>query len=834
MRRWKATFVVTLAISLLTSLAPVSAKHPTRLRANTNSINQPSERSQQEPKSLMGSEEPRAEAKIDFVAPVSVDDALAIAALQNLKVTQIQHSFMIGKEKFVGFYVVDADDSPATLATNLAANYRAFLQDIADPAEENVPDMSPSDPVAGEKLKQRRVQAEQALIRSYQDELRVVGITVIGAENQIDAVKDASPLVSKVTAGPSEQQRISAESLSKGSATPLAATNVDETTWVPVSGRTITAPSAAGGRYVEQQMQWSNVSGFGPNSTYEHDFFLKNSAGVQHPAGTYLDRSEIPGRIPKVEYYTSNLPTYYLDSRLLDGTLYGLLGTDEVAFTIGCPRASEIKVNTLYTSYIRTKNGDADVDDGKLQAQLGHRKPSSCYGTGCSYADQTVPLVPAWEVPVPGTKVWSRKVGTPVIDPGSLSALGPVTARITTPTSGATIRYTTNGADPDGSSPVYSGPLTFNSSVTLKARAFKSNLPDSDVATVSYSIVQQKVATPSINPGSLSSTGPITASISTATAGATIRYTTNGTDPSGSSTVYSGPLTFNSSVTLKAKAFKSGMTESGVAAVTYSISPPQKVAKPSINPAPGTYTGPVSVSISTVTAGAAIRYTTNGADPTSGSPVYSGPLTFNSSVTVKARAFKSGMSDSDVATATYSVQVPQPLSASCGISPNPVTLGQGATVSAGASGGAGAYRYRINGVDTGTIPSLAVLPSNAGTFSANVTVTDGRNTQASASCSAQVVPPNPYLTGFRYSPNPAKATKVVNLDIYGGGFASNAQVWFVGPGCGSPGCQTFAVNVASPAYIAAAAVLNNTGTYTVNIRNGTGAWVTVGTITVVK
>ncbi len=91
------------------------------------------------------------------------------------------------------------------------------------------------------------------------------------------------------------------------------------------------------------------------------------------------------------------------------------------------------------------------------------------------------------------------------------------------------------------------------------------------------------------------------------------------------------------------------------------------------------------------------------------------------------------------------------------------------------------------------------------------------------------------MTGFSYSPNPAKATQVVSLNIYGGNFVSGStQVWFVGPGCSAPGCQTNAVNVVSAAYISAQAVLNITGTYTVNIRNGSGSWVQAGTVTVVQ
>ena len=77
------------------------------------------------------------------------------------------------------------------------------------------------------------------------------------------------------------------------------------------------------------------------------------------------------------------------------------------------------------------------------------------------------------------------------------------------------------------------------------------------------------------------------------------------------------------------------------------------VSAPSFTPAGGSFSGSVSVTISTSTSGATIHYTTDGADPTTSSSVYSSALTFNSTTTLKARAFKSGMNDSDVTTATY-------------------------------------------------------------------------------------------------------------------------------------------------------------------------------------
>ncbi|MEK7683826.1 MAG: chitobiase/beta-hexosaminidase C-terminal domain-containing protein, partial [Verrucomicrobiota bacterium] len=73
---------------------------------------------------------------------------------------------------------------------------------------------------------------------------------------------------------------------------------------------------------------------------------------------------------------------------------------------------------------------------------------------------------------------------------------------------------------------------------------------------------------------------------------------------------------------------------------------------PTFAPASGA-TVPVTVTISNTTSGATIRYTTDGTDPTASSTVYSSPLSLTAATTLKARAFKSGMLDSDIATANY-------------------------------------------------------------------------------------------------------------------------------------------------------------------------------------
>ena len=89
--------------------------------------------------------------------------------------------------------------------------------------------------------------------------------------------------------------------------------------------------------------------------------------------------------------------------------------------------------------------------------------------------------------------------------------------------------------------------------------------------------------------------------------------------------------------------------------VTYSSGGQQQetVATPTFTPEGGTYTEAQSVTISCATEGSTICYTTDGSEPTSNSTQYSVPLNINTTTTLKAKAFKSGYTESATATATY-------------------------------------------------------------------------------------------------------------------------------------------------------------------------------------
>lgn len=86
------------------------------------------------------------------------------------------------------------------------------------------------------------------------------------------------------------------------------------------------------------------------------------------------------------------------------------------------------------------------------------------------------------------------------------------------------------------------------------------------------------------------------------------------------------------------------------------VDPP--VATPTFNPAGGTYSDPVNVTISCATSGASIYYTTDGTTPTASSTLYSAPIAVSTTTTIKAVGMKSGMSNSSIASATYTFMTP--------------------------------------------------------------------------------------------------------------------------------------------------------------------------------
>lgn len=79
------------------------------------------------------------------------------------------------------------------------------------------------------------------------------------------------------------------------------------------------------------------------------------------------------------------------------------------------------------------------------------------------------------------------------------------------------------------------------------------------------------VATPTINPAPGTYTTAQTVNILCDTSGATIKYTTDGSNPTANSPAYTGAIIISSTATVKAYAVKSGMTDSAIASANYII-----------------------------------------------------------------------------------------------------------------------------------------------------------------------------------------------------------------------------------------------------------------------
>ena len=93
-------------------------------------------------------------------------------------------------------------------------------------------------------------------------------------------------------------------------------------------------------------------------------------------------------------------------------------------------------------------------------------------------------------------------------------------------------------------------------------------MTNSGVSSASYTL---KAATPTFDPPAGSYlVGPLTVSISSASPGVTIYYTTDGSTPTTSSTRYTGPILVILNTTVKAIAVRDGWSQSSVGSASYS------------------------------------------------------------------------------------------------------------------------------------------------------------------------------------------------------------------------------------------------------------------------
>jgi hypothetical protein len=175
-------------------------------------------------------------------------------------------------------------------------------------------------------------------------------------------------------------------------------------------------------------------------------------------------------------------------------------------------------------------------------------------------------------IPVLGVKTRMPIVEKPVIfqPSGTYTASQPLVLSDATP--GAVIYYTLNGETPTETSGIrYTGPRTIDASVTLKAVAYAPGHAPSPAAAATYRLLAAK---PVISPPGGKFSAPVTVTIAGSTPGAVIFYTTDGTLPTTSSKVYTGPFKVSANRHVRAIAACTGFTTSSPVLQIFSVAAP--------------------------------------------------------------------------------------------------------------------------------------------------------------------------------------------------------------------------------------------------------------------
>jgi peptidoglycan/xylan/chitin deacetylase (PgdA/CDA1 family) len=333
---------------------------------------------------------------------------------------------------------------------------------------------------------------------------------------------------------------------------------------------------------------------------------------------------------------------------------------------------------------IKAWNTAADVESAVTRAEANgggwvpfvfHHVCDGCDPDGYSVSPAVLSAFLDWLAPRASSGTYVRTIRDVVSDKtpptssiacnGAVCSSGwyntsPVTVSLSATDAGtavSAIRYTTDGSDPSASSSLYTAPFSVSTTATVKYRAW-------DVAGNVEATKSQLIQADSTAPvssiacnGAVCSSGAYTAAVSvslsatdTGSGVAAIRYTTDGSDPSTSSPLYSAPFSVSSTTTVKYRAWDvAGNVEATnsqliqVNTTAPDTTPPtSSIACNGAACSSGWYAPPVKVSLSATDGGsgvAAIRYTTDGSDPSTSSPLYTGPFNVSTSATVKYRAW---------------------------------------------------------------------------------------------------------------------------------------------------------------------------------------------------
>jgi alpha-tubulin suppressor-like RCC1 family protein len=270
--------------------------------------------------------------------------------------------------------------------------------------------------------------------------------------------------------------------------------------------------------------------------------------------------------------------------------------------------------------------------------------PSVTSGSVIPVAQSLTLKVRAFQTGTPPSAVvagsYELKATAPVLSPAAGTYTSPQTVTITTTTSGAVIRYTLDGSEPNPSSTAYSSAVGVSLTTMVKARVFKTGWTTSELGAAAYWITGSVVDAPTFSPAAGTYRGDVMVTLASPVSGSLVRYTLDGSDPTDTSSAFGLPIVLRATTTIKARLFRAGHTPGPVASSTYTLDAPGAATSPTISPVGGHFATQQTVTI-TGPPGATLRYTITGADPTSSDTTIAsgGTITIDKSQVLKVRAW---------------------------------------------------------------------------------------------------------------------------------------------------------------------------------------------------
>ena len=278
----------------------------------------------------------------------------------------------------------------------------------------------------------------------------------------------------------------------------------------------------------------------------------------------------------------------------------------------------------------------------------------------------------------------------------------------------ASIHYTTDGSDPTVASPTYTGSFSVSATTTVKYRAWDNS---GNVEPANTQLIQIDTTAPtssiSCNGASCSSGWWYNAAVNVSLSAtdsqsgvASIHYTTDGSDPTLASPVYTVPFAVSSTTTVKYRAWDyAGNVEAiNSQLIQLDTTAPTVAIACNSSPCQTWYNAVVTVTL-TASDGqsgvAQIRYTTDGTTPTlTNGTVYTAPFAINANAKVEYSAWDNAGNASTTASQVLSFDTIAPAVAITSPA-NGATVASSTTVSANASdtGGSGlaSVRFYLDG-----------------------------------------------------------------------------------------------------------------------------------------